>query len=136
MVPQPGAMGKHRRSGSRVMHLSQVGGCAWPSTSAHAAIVPPMTEAIETRDRPEKSRYELLLDGRLAGVATYELADDAITVVHTQVAKSFGGLGLGSRLARDVLDDIRARGLRVRVECPFMAAYVRSHPDYQDVVIP
>jgi len=118
------------------MHLSRPSGRAWPSTSVRAAIVPRMTETIETRDRPEKSRYELLLDGRLAGVATYELAGDAITLVHTQVAKSFGGRGLGSRLARDVLDDIRARGLRVRVDCRFMAAYVRSHPDYQDLVIP
>ena len=95
-----------------------------------------MTEAIETRDRPEKSRYELLLDGRLAGVATYERDDGAITLVHTQVAKSFGGRGLGSRLARDVLDDVRGRGLRARVECRFMAAYIHSHPDYQDLVIP
>ena len=93
-----------------------------------------MTEAIETRDRPEKRRYELLLDGRLAGVATYELDDGAITLVHTQVARSFGGRGLGSRLAKDVLDDIRARGLALRVECPFMARYIRSHPAYQDLV--
>jgi len=95
-----------------------------------------MTEAIETRDRPEKNRYELLLDGRFAGVATYELDEGEITLVHTQVAKSFGGRGLGSRLAKDVLDDIRARGLRVHVGCQFMAAYIRSHPAYQDLVIP
>jgi len=92
------------------------------------------SSAIETRDRPEKSRYEISVDGRLAGVVTYELAGDQITLVHTKVGRAFEGRGLGSRLAKDVLDDIRGRGLAVRLECRFMARYVRSHPAYQDLL--
>lgn len=92
------------------------------------------SSAIATRDRPEKSRYEMAVDGRLAGVATYQLAGDQITLVHTKVARAFEGRGLGSRLARDVLDDIRSRGLALRVECQFMERYIRSHPAYQDLV--
>lgn len=90
----------------------------------------------EIRDRPERSRYEIMVDGRLAGVAVYKLgAGEEITLVHTEVDRAFAGKGLGSRLAKDVLDDIRARGLRVRPECPFMARYIRSHPAYQDLVV-
>ena len=92
------------------------------------------TSAIETVDRPERSRYEIRVDGRMAGVATYELAGEQITLVHTKVGRAFEGRGLGSRLAKDVLDDIRVRGLAVRLECPFMASYVRSHPAYQDLL--
>jgi predicted GNAT family acetyltransferase len=97
-----------------------------------------VTEVIEIRDQPERSRYEITLDGRLAGVAVYDLggADGEITLVHTEVDPAFAGKGLGSRLAKHVLDDIRARGLRVRPKCPFMARYIRSHPAYQDLVIP
>jgi predicted GNAT family acetyltransferase len=92
------------------------------------------TEEIETIDRPDRNRYEIMVDGHVAGVATYRLGDGEITLVHTEVDRSFGGRGLGSRLAADVLDDIRARGLGVRPQCPFMARYIRSHPAYQDLV--
>lgn len=91
----------------------------------------------EIRDQPARSRYEITVDGRLAGVAVYRLRDGEreVTLVHTEVDRAFAGKGLGSRLAKYVLDDIRARGLRVRPECPFMARYIRSHPAYQDLVV-
>jgi uncharacterized protein len=87
---------------------------------------------IATVDRPEKRRFEMTVDGRLAGVATYELEGDQITLVHTRVARPFEGRGLGSRLAKSVLDDVRARGVPVRVECPFLTRYIRTHPAYRD----
>jgi uncharacterized protein len=37
-------------------------------------------------------------------------------------------------LARFALDDARARGLRVRPDCPFVARFIRAHPEYQDLV--
>jgi predicted GNAT family acetyltransferase len=94
------------------------------------------SEAIETVDRPDRSRYEITVDGRVAGVAIYALGDGEIKLLHTEVDRAFAGRGMGSRLAADVLDDIRARGLRVRAECPFMARYIRSHPAYQDLGTP
>ncbi len=91
-------------------------------------------DGIETVDRPERSRYEISVDGGLAGFAVYHLGDGEITLVHTEIDRAFAGRGLGSRLASFVLDDIRSRGLRVHPECPFMARYIRTHPVYQDLV--
>jgi uncharacterized protein len=34
----------------------------------------------------------------------------------------------------DALDDIRSRGLQVVPLCPFVAAYIRRHPEYEDLV--
>jgi uncharacterized protein len=87
-------------------------------------------------DRPELERYELTLDGRLAGVATYQLAAEAgrITLIHTEIAPAGRGLGLGSRLAEHVLADIRRRGLRVQADCEFMAGHIATHPEHQDLL--
>jgi len=88
----------------------------------------------QVHDAPERGRYELTLDGQLAGVAFYARGEGEITLRHTEVDDRFEGRGLGSRLARTVLDDARARGLRVVPLCPFMAGYIRTHPEYQDLV--
>lgn len=92
------------------------------------------TPAVETVDRPDQRRYELTVDGALAGWVTYRLSERRITFIHTQVQPAYEGRGLGQRLARDVLDDARARGLRVRPLCPYIASYIRAHPAYQDLV--
>ena len=90
--------------------------------------------AIEIVDQPDRSRYEMAVDGELAGIATYRLGDGEITFIHTEVDRSFAGRGLGSRLAAHVLDDARARSLGVRPQCPFIRRYIGSHPGYQALV--
>lgn len=91
---------------------------------------------IDVRDNPAESRYEVLADGELAGFAQYKLDGDRITMYHTEVDPEHEGAGLGGRLARQALDDVRARGLRVVPLCPFIAAYIRGHQDdYLDLVV-
>jgi predicted GNAT family acetyltransferase len=55
-------------------------------------------------------------------------------LTHTEVPQELSGRGIGSRLARGVLDDIRAAGLKVVAKCPFMAGYIGKHPEYADLV--
>lgn len=89
------------------------------------------------RDSPEESRYELLVDGRLAGFAQYHLNGQRITMYHTEVEPEYEGRGLGDELARAALDDVRRRGFVLIPICPFIAAYIRRHPDeYLDLVEP
>ena len=83
----------------------------------------------EVVDVPEKSRYELRLDGRLIGLAAYRRRDGRIAFTHTEVDESCQGCGFGSRLAAAALDDARRKGLRVLPLCPFMAHYVELHPE-------
>jgi uncharacterized protein len=88
----------------------------------------------EVVDVPEKSRYELRLDGRLIGLAAYRRRDGRISFTHTEVDESCEGRGFGSRLAAAALDDARRQGLRVLPLCPFIAHYVERHPEYQELV--
>ena len=87
-------------------------------------------------DNPEESRYEARVGERVVGIAEYELADDGgpIVFVHTEVLPDAEGLGVGSRLAKDALDDVRRRGLRLVAECEFIAAYLKRHREYDDLI--
>ncbi|GAA1836027.1 GNAT family N-acetyltransferase [Microlunatus capsulatus] len=90
--------------------------------------------AAEVHDEPERSRFTARVEGRLAGVAAYELADGVITFTHTVVGDDFEGQGVGSALARTALDAARERGLAVVPRCPFIAGWIEHHPDYADLV--
>jgi predicted GNAT family acetyltransferase len=87
-------------------------------------------------DVPAHSRYEARLDGQLVGHVAYRLAAGTITFIHTEVLPGNEGRGVGTTLARTVLEDARSRGLRVRPLCPFIAAYIRRHPEHADLVGP
>ncbi len=86
-------------------------------------------------DVPEASRYEARIGDRLLGYVEYRLLTGRITFIHTEVLPEAEGRGVGSLLARSVLDDARARGLRVRPLCPFIAAWIRRHPESTDLVV-
>lgn len=78
-------------------------------------------------------RFELNLDGELA-VSAYHRRNGTIVFTHTEVPPAFEGKGIGNALARAALDYARSEGLRVVPRCPFIAAFIRRHPEYQDLV--
>jgi len=84
-------------------------------------------------DNPAERRYELKLGDRLAGVAEYREIGGRSVFHHTVVDAEFEGRGMGSRLARAVLDDVRRRALPIRLKCPFLRAWVDRHPEYADL---
>ena len=91
---------------------------------------------ITVRDAPDASRYEISVDGELAGFTVYLIGPPTtITFVHTEIDDRFGGQGIGSKLAAGALDDVRRRGLRVVAECEFIAGYLERHAaEYADLL--
>ena len=89
---------------------------------------------VVVRDHPEESRYEAVAGDELAGVAVYESRDGAVVLIHTLALPGWEGRGIGDRLARAALDDARARGAAVVPVCPYIAAWIRRHPEYADLV--
>ena len=85
-------------------------------------------------DNPDASRYEIRVDGKLAGFVVYRLPPDRIVFVHTEIDQAMEGRGLGGRLIRAALDDARAKGRKVTALCPFVGDYIERHPDYQDLL--
>lgn len=86
-------------------------------------------------DVAEWSRFEIHVDGHLAGFTQYRLTDPGLIVfVHTEIDEAYEGRGLGSILIRAALDAARSRGLAVRPDCPFVRGYIARHPEYLDLV--
>jgi uncharacterized protein len=80
-----------------------------------------------------RHRFELEVDGHLAATY-YKLDGDIITFVHTEVPPELGGRGVGSRLVKGALDEVRARGWKVVAQCPFVKAYIEKQAEYQDLL--
>lgn len=95
-----------------------------------------MTEPrTEVTDDQEQNRYEIRLDGELAGVLVYRPLQDAQRLfAHTEVDPAFEGRGVGSRLIAAAIDDSRERGIAVLPQCPFVSAWLGKHPEGLDVV--
>ena len=81
------------------------------------------------------SRYELHIDGRIAGIAQYRREGDVLCFTHTEIETAWQGQGLGSRLAAHALDDVKSRGLQVDPRCPFIADFIERHEgEYRGMV--
>ena len=78
-------------------------------------------------------RYELAVDGHIAATY-YEIDGNIITFVHTEVPPELGGKGIGSKLIRGALDQVRAEGFKVIPQCPFVKAFIDKNADYQDLL--
>jgi predicted GNAT family acetyltransferase len=85
-------------------------------------------------ENPGRHRYEISLDGALAGFTMFTLDGDVAIMPHTEIDPEYKGKGLATILIRAALDDARARGLTVVPRCPFVRGFIEKHPDYQDLV--
>lgn len=86
-------------------------------------------------DNPEEHRFELALEGEDIAAAYYRIDENGrVVLTHTEVPFEYGGQGIGTRLAREVFDLIRASGRKAVLKCSFMARFYASHRDYDDIV--
>ena len=84
-------------------------------------------------DNPEANQFEVHVAGHVAFVS-YLRRGDTIFFTHTEVPKELEGRGLGSVLARGVLDRARNEHWQVVARCPFIAKYIERHPEYQSLL--
>jgi predicted GNAT family acetyltransferase len=90
--------------------------------------------AIAVTDNEAQERYEIAIDGDLAGFTQYRRRPAVIAFVHTEIDPRFEGRGLGGQLVSAALDAARAGGLAVLPYCPFVKAYIKRHPEYVGLV--
>ncbi|WP_369139906.1 GNAT family N-acetyltransferase [Modestobacter versicolor] len=86
-------------------------------------------------DVPEHSRYEIRDGDRRLGLAAYRRRGTQVVFTHTEVDSSAGHSGLGGRLVRAALDDVRSAGGTVVPMCPFVRGWIERHPEYRDLVV-
>jgi uncharacterized protein len=81
-------------------------------------------------------RYELWRSDRRIGLLSYRPRGDNLALIHTEIDPEFEGRGLGTKLVAAALDDLRRKGVRVLPLCPFVDAFIRRNPEYQELVAP
>jgi len=92
-----------------------------------------MSEKINFTNNTKRSRYELVTDGHISYVE-YMLPGKKLILTHTEVPKALEGKGIGSKLIDHVLDDAKNLGLKVIPLCPFIASYIKRHPEWNSVL--
>lgn len=90
-------------------------------------------DEIEVRNNEEAQRYEAEINREVAFIR-YERRGNSIIFIHTEVPEALEGHGIAAKMAKAALDDARARHLAVIPLCPYVASYIRRHPDYADMV--
>ena len=84
-------------------------------------------------DNAAEHRFEMKAGDHLA-VAYYTLGSGIITFTHTEVPAALSGQGIGSKLARGALEQVRARGLKVVPQCPFISGFIAKNAEFADLV--
>ena len=85
-------------------------------------------------DVPERGRFEIRVDDKVVGLASYHVDNGTMTLPHTEVDPSMGGRGLGTTLVAAVLAAARERNLHVLPYCSFVRRYIQQHPELVDLV--
>ena len=89
--------------------------------------------ATTVRNAPERSRYELLLDDEVIGVADYRVEGDEVIFPHTEIRSDLRGRGYGDELVRGALEDVRSAGRTVVPRCWFVVEFLELHPEFGDL---
>ena len=90
--------------------------------------------AVEVVDHPLGGHIDAVIDGATAGSAFYRIIEERVVVTHTEVGDAYEGQGVGTAIARTLLDQIRANGQQIVPLCPFFSGYIERHPEYADLV--
>ncbi|MEU4679121.1 GNAT family N-acetyltransferase [Micromonospora sp. NPDC023737] len=107
-----------------------VGGSDLPGAIA------PDAEDVVITDNSALGIYEAKIKGRTAAGIVYNKVGSRVVLMATSVLPEFRGKGLAAKLIGGVLDELRTQGKTATVTCPFAASFVRSHPEYADVLDP
>jgi hypothetical protein len=89
------------------------------------------TEVVHNADL---SRYEIFLDGEKVGHADYKTNGDVLVFDHTEVDPAHQGKNLAAILMRASLEDVRARGLKMRPVCSYVVKFVERYDEFADLV--
>lgn len=92
-----------------------------------------MSEATDVKRNDKKQRYELELDDDIA-FADYQLQPGLVLFTHTVVPRHLEGRGIGTRLMKGALNDVRVQGLKAVPLCSFVVSYFERFPEERDLL--
>ncbi|MGW0927454.1 GNAT family N-acetyltransferase [Streptomyces sp. NPDC002644] len=94
---------------------------------------PAPDETTQVRLAAEAHRYEILVEGTVAGFTEFRDHGSRRVFFHTVVDDAYAGRGLASILVREALEHVRASGMRLVAICPYVAKYLTKQDGYRDI---
>ncbi|GHA88630.1 GNAT family N-acetyltransferase [Streptomyces termitum] len=94
------------------------------------------TPAPDVRLDDARHRYEIRVEGALAGFTSFRDREDRRVFFHTEIDDAYAGQGLAGILVRHALDDVRATGRRIVPVCPYVAKFLKKHEEFADLTDP
>jgi len=91
-------------------------------------------EPLKIFNNTERQQFQFSAENDLASLE-YRLYDGKLVLMHTEVPEKLSGHGIGTALAGYAFQYARANHLPVKVYCPFVQAYLKRHPEYNDLVV-
>lgn len=93
-------------------------------------------EAMQTdvKDNPARSRYELDVDGQIV-FGSYRRQEDVLAITHVEAPPALRGSGAAGRFMQGLAETARAERFKLRPICGYAVAWLKRHPDYDDVVV-
>jgi predicted GNAT family acetyltransferase len=92
-----------------------------------------MTDDLDISNDAQAKHFTARMNGETA-VLDYQFKEPVIIFTATEVPESMRGGGLGGQLVRAALDHCREHGYEVVPLCPFVAGWIRRHPEFHDLV--
>lgn len=80
----------------------------------------------------EKNMHFEIHEGDAVAFLEYRYYKKDIAFMHTEVPESMEGRGVASELAKYAFDFAKENKKPVMVYCPFVAAYLKRHPELKD----
>lgn len=81
-------------------------------------------------------RYEIMIDGRRAGLTEYRDRGEQRVFFHTEIDDAFAGQGLAAQLVQRALTDVRESGKRIVPVCSYIAKFLKRHEEFADITDP
>ncbi len=92
------------------------------------------TPDYELIDNIDENQYEFRIGKHIAKIEYIKTDKGEIYLTHTETPVELEGQGIASALTKKVLADIEKKGLRLVPLCPFVAGYIRKHPEWGKLV--
>lgn len=92
-----------------------------------------MEEKVTVINNLENQQFQAIVQEERAYLEYRWLKED-LALMHTYVPESLEGKGLASALAKFALEYAKEKNLQVIVYCPFVATYLKRHPEYNFLV--
>jgi uncharacterized protein len=81
----------------------------------------------------QEKQFEIHDEGELAFLQ-YRFHNDELYLMHTFVPDKLAGKGIASALAAFALNWAKDNDRKVKVYCPFVAAFLKRHPEYDFLI--